>query len=437
MELMEKQGYKQTELGWIPEDWILQTIESLTPIGVKFGIVDGPFGSNLKTEHYKKKGIPIITSGYVTNCYFKAEDYLYVDEIKFKQEKRSAVKGGDIVMAKIGARCGASAILPINHEIGILSGNALKISIDKNKYSTELVWQYLLKIYLKGDLEGITSTGAQPAISMSNLKLFKIPLPQTLSEQKAIATALIDVDELTTNLEKLITKKKAIKQGAMQQLLTPPHKGGKRLEGFTGEWEEKKLGDYSYCIRGVSYSGDKDLFSHDNNNSIRLLRSNNVYEKKILFEDLQYVNKEKVSDHQIMKENDILICMANGSKALVGKAGQFKEGDNKYTFGAFMGVLRPVTVKCDPDFIFQQLSTYDFRCHLDILLSGSSINNLRPSDIESFTFYSPDIIEQKAIAKILSDMDLEIEKLQNKKTKYQSLKQGMMQELLTGKTRLI
>ena len=125
-------GFKQTEVGIIPSDWLLFLIEELTPKNRQYTIVDGPFGSNLKTIHYRKSGIPIITSGYVTDGKFSASEYLYVDLEKFKQEKRSAVKGGDIVMAKIGERCGASAILPKEHPEGILSGNALKISIDDN-----------------------------------------------------------------------------------------------------------------------------------------------------------------------------------------------------------------------------------------------------------------------------------------------------------------
>ena len=228
-------GYKQTEVGVIPEDWDAKKIEELTPAGKKYGIVDGPFGSNLKTEHYRKSGIPIITSGFVTEGRFVADDYIYVDKEKFKQEKRSAVRGGDIVMAKIGARCGASAILPANHTESILSGNSLKISIDESKYSTFYVWQILWSFYIKGDLESLRTTGAQPAISMANLKKYQIAIPINKKEQSAIATVLSDTDALIERLEKLIAKKRAIKQGAMQELLT----GKNRLPGFGGEWEIK------------------------------------------------------------------------------------------------------------------------------------------------------------------------------------------------------
>lgn len=215
----EGQGYKQTEVGVIPEDWDLETIESVVPAGRKYGIVDGPFGSNLKSIHYKTSGTPIISSGYVTEGRFFADDYLYVNEDKFRQEKRSAVSGGDIVMAKIGARCGASAILPKNHQIGILSGNALKISVDESKHSTYFIWQILWSLYLEGNLDHITAVGAQPAVSMANLKKYKIALPQR-EEQHAIATVLSDMDAEIAALESRLAKTQALKWGMMQELLT-------------------------------------------------------------------------------------------------------------------------------------------------------------------------------------------------------------------------
>jgi type I restriction enzyme S subunit len=200
-------------------EWEANLIESLTPLNKKYGIVDGPFGSNLKTIHYRKSGIPIITSGYVTEGIFIATDYLYVDIEKFKQEKRSAVYGGDIVMAKIGARCGASAILPKNHENGLLSGNALKITVDETKHSTYFIWQILWSIYTTGEVETLKSVGAQPAISMPNLKKFQMTLPP-LPEQQAIAQILTDMDTEIESLKQKRNKYKAIKQGMMQELLT-------------------------------------------------------------------------------------------------------------------------------------------------------------------------------------------------------------------------
>ena len=232
-----KPGYKQTEVGVIPEEWEVDSLASVTPRNARNGIVDGPFGSNLKTIHYRKAGIPIITSGYVTEGRFVADSYLYVDKQKFQEEKRSSVRPGDIVMAKIGARCGATAILPHWHPIGILSGNALKITVDETCHSTFYIWQVLWELYSKGRIEALRTVGAQPAISMAILKKHKLALPP-LPEQRAIAGALTDVDALVDGLDRLIAKKRDLKQAAMQQLLT----GQTRLPGFHGEWEVKRLG---------------------------------------------------------------------------------------------------------------------------------------------------------------------------------------------------
>ena len=162
---MVRPGYKQTEIGVIPEDWDAVALESVTSPGSRYGIVDGPFGSNLKSIHYRTSGIPIITSGYVTDGSFSAERYSYVDRDKFEKEKRSAVNPGDIVMAKIGERCGASAILPDSHETGILSGNALKVTVDSERHSNRYIHHYLWNLHSSGALRALRAVGAQPAIS--------------------------------------------------------------------------------------------------------------------------------------------------------------------------------------------------------------------------------------------------------------------------------
>ena len=199
-------------------EWVKVAINKLVPQNEKYGIVDGPFGSNLKTIHYKTEGIPIITSGYVTDGVFKADKYLYVTEEKFNEEKRSAVKGGDIVMAKIGARCGASAIIPQNHSIGILSGNALKITIDASKYSTNFIWQKLWYLHSSEKFNGITSIGAQPAISMDSLKKFELLVPTKIHEQQKIANFLSSIDDEITAQAQKIEGLKDHKRGLMQGL---------------------------------------------------------------------------------------------------------------------------------------------------------------------------------------------------------------------------
>ncbi len=130
--------------------------------------------------------------------------------------------------------------------------------------------------------------------------------------------------------------------------------------------------------------------------------------------------------------------MANGSKDLVGKAGHYFSDDGyAYTFGAFMGCFRPNEQTTIPDYAFYLFQTYKYRTHISILLAGSSINNLRPSDIEAFIVPVSHSPEQIAIVEILIDMDAEIAALEIKLKKMRQIKQGMMHNLLTGNIRLV
>ena len=256
----------------------------------------------------------------------------------------------------------------------------------------------------------------------------------TLAEQRAIAEVLSDVDSLLDTLDALIAKKRVVKHAAMQQLLT----GETRLPGFSGEWKTKQLGSIGRCLRGVSYDPTTDLASYDKEGTVRLLRANNVQGAVVTVTDIQYVESHRVADFQVMQPDDILICMANGSKALVGKAGLFRIQDGyTYAFGAFMGCFRVDSTLADARFVFYLLQTGEFRDYIGLVLAGSSINNLKPRDIEEAGFRLPARDEQTAIADILSDMDAEIEALEQRRDKVRAIKQGMMQELLTGRVRLV
>jgi type I restriction enzyme S subunit len=260
--------------------------------------------------------------------------------------------------------------------------------------------------------------GAQQVINIGTAASLLLPIPDK-PEQRAIATALSDVDALVTGLDGLIAKKRDLKQAAMQQLLT----GQTRLPGFKGKWEVKSLGDAGKCLRGVSYKGDSDLSTHDMPHTKRLLRSNNVQNAIVVTDEVQFVDAARVSSHQILQQDDILICMANGSKALVGKAGFFMVVDgHEYTFGTFMGCFRTNSSEANPAFVFYLFLTGRYRDYINNLLAGSSINNLRPSSLESLEFSLPPLPEQTAIAEVLTEMDAELAALEQRREKTRALK---------------
>ena len=201
-------------------------------------------------------------------------------------------------------------------------------------------------------------------------------------------------------------------------------------------WKESELSELGKCIRGVSYNPEVDLRERDSADSVRLLRSNNVQEGTLDLTSLQFVSKVRVSPQQNMSSGDILICMANGSKQLVGKAARFEiRREHPYTFGAFMGIFRPFD-KTDSDFIYFLMQSKEYRTYLDIALSGSSINNLRPSNILEMVFVIPEQDERKRISNALVDLDLFVRELDKLIAKKREIKQGAMQQLLTGKKRL-
>jgi type I restriction enzyme, S subunit len=277
------------------------------------------------------------------------------------------------------------------------------------------------------------STGSMPKISGDKLKRMPVPLPP-FDERKRVAEVLNDVDSLLDGLDSLIAKKRDLKQAAMQQLLS----GRTRLPGFKGKWEVKALQHAGRCLRGVSYNGDADLSPGDTQSTTRLLRANNVQNAVVNSNDVQFVRSSRVSAQQILRCHDILICMANGSKALVGKAGVFDIEDGfGYTFGAFMGCFRCDPDVADPRFVFYLFQSGQYRNYISLLLAGSSINNLRPGSIESLEFEFPDHAEQAAIAQVLSDMHAESAALESRRDKTHLLRQAMIQELLTGRTRLV
>lgn len=274
-----------------------------------------------------------------------------------------------------------------------------------------------------------------PGVNRNDLHQVSVRLPTSLEEQRAIALALSDADELVESLERLIVKKRRIKQGAMQDLLT----GKRRLPGFEGEWETRTLGELGRCTRGVSFDPSTDLLAIASQDSVALLRAQNVRQRILNFEDVLHVADRRVSQAQRLVSGDIVICMANGSKALVGKSAVFQGTRlGLFTIGAFMALFRPNGEAGHPRLVPYLFQSHIFRAHIDVLLAGSSINNLTPGNVESCEFNVPKCqSEQTAIATVLSDMDSEIAALESKLTKARRIKQGMMQQLLTGRIRLV
>jgi type I restriction enzyme S subunit len=356
----------------------------------------------------------------------------FVPDDVFPEIAQFTVAAGDIFISCAGT-LGLVGIVPESLDGANLTENANRIwSIQCDR---RLLLSVLLSDRIQSVIQNIQTVGAQPKLALGRIRSFEIACPDDHNEQQAIAIALSDADGVVAGLERVIAKKRLIKQGAMQDLLT----ARRRLPGFSGEWEVKKLGSLGVCLRGVSYDGSADLFEAETTESIMLLRANNVQIGEVVYSDVQHVRKERVKPVQHLKRGDVLVCMANGSRALVGKAGVFWEEDGAaYTFGAFMGCFRPAAGAAADGFVPFLFQSDEYRNQLNVILSGSAINNLAPGQILGFSFTMPvDHSEQNAIAAVLSDMDMEIQTLRFRLAKARAVKEGMMQNLLTGRVRLV
>lgn len=400
---------------------------------------------NRKNPEYWDGDIPWVTTTLIDGGeIFEANEFITQKGLKGSSAKWC--KAGTILMAMYGQgkTRGKVALLGIDATI-----NQACAAIELSELCSKEYVLYLL-ISKYEQIRELSNSGGQENLSSRIIRNLEVPLPPQ-KEQIIIANVLSDTNALITELEQLIAKKQAIKTATMQQLLTgrtrlsqfAKHPDGS-LKGFTSselgvipeDWIISPLSQMGHVLRGVSYNGSRDLYPHDTEDSVRLFRSNNIHNSKVDLANLQYVTKNRVAYHQLMNGGDILICMANGSKSLVGKAAIYNiEDGHKYTFGAFMGVFRTFA-EVESLYAFYLLTSDRCRSYLDLALAGSSINNLKPSDIEQFTFALPNSEEQKAIVTILSDMDAELETLEKKLSKARDIKQGMMQQLLTGRIRL-
>jgi|GEM_PF-805031 len=411
-----RSGYKKTDVGVIPEDW--ECVELKT---IVLDMVQGVNTAIYKPQ-YVSSGIPMFKANNIIDqdVIFDGADQIS-EHTYATYNERYKPKKNDFLFSNIGARLGTGSLLRIDIECSF-AWNVMRIVPNTKKIDPQYLSSTINSPKVSNGIKNNQSGSGMGFVPKGMLEKVHIPVPPTLNEQKKIAAALSDIDVLIASLGRLIAKKRDMKQATMQDLLT----GKRRLSGFSGEWKVKRLGEFGKCIRGVSYKGDTDLSPHDSLSTIRLLRSNNVQSSTVVKSNLQFVTSARVSEHQVMRDGAILVCMANGSKELVGKAGTFVVNDSyEYTFGAFMGCFRADAEAAHATFIFYLFQTGQYRNYIANLLAGSSINNMKPSDIESMEFQVPSPEEQTAIATILSDMDDDIATMEQKLDKTRMLKHGM------------
>lgn len=407
--------YKQTEVGVIPEEWEVKTLgEKTTKIGS--GIT--PTGGE---KVYKSEGRHFLRSQNVGWGNLLLEDIAFIDDEIHNTFKGTEIIKNDVFLNITGASIGRSAIADERVENGNVNQHVCIIRTIENELNPKFLNYFLLSKNGQKQIDSYQAGGNRQGLNFGQIKSFQIPLPP-LPEQQAIASALSDVDALITALEQLITKKRNIKQGAMQQLLT----GKKRLPGFSGEWEVKKLGEIAEM-----YSGGTP------NTSVAVYYKGKI--PWVVIADMTkagkyiYETEKNISDDGIKNSSAKLFNKGTLLFAMYASIGKCSIAKIDLTCNQAILGIEPK--KIDTEFLYYYLFMNEERFG-KIGQTGTQ-KNLNKEMVQAISIPYPHIKEQQAIARILSDMDTEIEALEQKRDKYRALKQGMMQELLTGKTRLV
>ncbi|MFZ6690852.1 restriction endonuclease subunit S [Undibacterium sp. SXout20W] len=422
MELMP--GYKHSDVGVIPGEW---DAKLLGDIG------DSLIGLTYRPSEVRKYGTLVLRSSNVQKGTLCFDDNVFVET---DIPERIMVRPGDIlVCVRNGSRdlIGKSALID-ERAIGMTFGAFM--GVFRSDHGQLLHHVFQSGIFKKQINEHLGATINQ--ITNKSLNSFKVPLPPTNEERTKIAKALSDVDALLATLDQVIVKKRDLKQAAMQQLLT----GEKRLPGFSGDWKLKSFGDLFDFSGG--YSASRDQLSDEGHcylhyGDIHGSSKTSVNTKRDFLDIPKLdISLKRISESSLLKHGDVVFVDASEDDAGTSKHLVIEnEGDVPFISGLHTIVAKSKTNDLADTYKHYCFQTPAIRQQFMFYAVGTKVSGISKTNIAKLTLPIPSIPEQIAIAAVLSNMDVELAALEARRYKTRDIKQAMMQELLTGKTRLI
>lgn len=420
---MKTSKFKMTELGPIPEDWEVKKIEDFYEVGSSKRVFQ---------SQWRSSGIPFYRARDIVG--FRngegAVGGLYIDKSLYEAYKRSygVPIPGDLLVTAVGT---LGKVFRVVDETPFYfkDGNIIWFR-GRGEYDSRLLEQLFDSGWLDSQIYDTAGGSTVGTYTITNAKKTLIPLPP-LPEQERIAEALSDVNALLSAMTTLIEKKRAIKQGTMQELLGMRNEEcgmrnvpRRRLAGFGGEWVEKRLGD-CFVINPSDERGTPDEFFYIDLESV----SGGALSLK---DKISRMNAPSRAQRRF-KRFDVLFQTVRPYQC----NNLYVDFDaDTYVASTGYTIIRG-TEMADTRFVYYTMHLNSFVNDVLDRCTGTSYPAINPRGLEEIIInIPPTLAEQRAIAAVLSDMDAEIAALEAKRAKYESIKQGMMQELLTGKTRL-
>lgn len=392
-----KKGYKMTDVGVIPEDWEVKKIEP------DLGRVKS--GKRLPLGYFvipNKNNHPYIRVIDMNMGYIDTSSIMYVPEEAYNYIEQYIITKDDIYISVAGT-LGLIGKIPEYLDGANLTENANRIT--EIKCDRDYLMYWLMSGYIQDCIKDSQTLGAQPKLAVYQIRDFLVALPQSVGEQQAIADALTKVDNLIMSLSKVIEKKKLIKKGTMQKLLS----GEVRLDGFDGEWEQKTIKDIA-----VVEKGELLISSQYENGNIEVWAGGKV----------------PAGLHNVANraKNTITISASGAYAGFV----------SYHDCPIFATDCSTISESTDFDVKYLYYSLINIQDKIYEMQTGGAQPHVHAKDIYPIELTMPPTkAEQTAIAKVLTTTDNEIEALEKERDKYKCIKQGMMQQLLTGKIRLI
>jgi type I restriction enzyme S subunit len=410
-----KTGYKQTEVGVIPEDWEVKKLGELAEFITS--------GSRGWAQFYSESGALFIRSQNVRDGRLDFSDFQYVAPPEGAEGNRTKISLNDVLITITGNSVGNVAVVETALDEAYISQHVGLVRLKIPSMGAYICRYLSPNSPGNAQIAGSQSGQSKPGLNLQNLRDFRIALHPNLSEQRAIAGALSEVDALLGAQEALLAKKRDLKQAAMQQLLT----GQKRLPSFTGEWQVKRLGEVAKIQRGASPRPIDSPIWFDDSSTIGWVRISDVTRSGMfLLETTQRLSPIGVKHSRPVTRGSLImsICATVGRPIITQIDVCIHDG-----FVVFENL------QVDQRFLYYVLKWVEpeWSKHGQ---TGSQMN-LNTGLINGTLISLPPLPEQTAIAAVLSDMDAEIAALEAQRDKTRTLKQGMMQELLTGRIRLV
>ncbi|PXW91895.1 type I restriction enzyme S subunit [Sphaerotilus hippei] len=408
-----KAEYRRTEIGVIPTDWDVKRLRDISP-NQSVGLVINP------STYFDTKGtVPMLVGSNVAENRIDWNGARRISTASNERLPASRIYAGDLVTVRVGDP-GVTAVIPREYS----GSNCASMMIVRSHPSFDSTWlcHLMNSSYGRSRIESVQYGTAQKQFNISDAVDFQYPVPP-LAEQRAIATALSNVDALIAGLERLIAKKRDIKQAAMQQLLT----GQTRLPGFSEEWSTETLGNLAEIQRGASPRPIDSPVWFDTNSSVGWVRISDVTSSGMyLNETTQRLSQQGIKHSRPVERGSLImsICATVGRPVITAIDVCIHDG--------FVVFDSP---RADKHFLYHVLQWIEpaWAKHGQ---TGSQMN-LNTGLIRNTPVPCPALEEQIAIASALSGMDTDLSALESRLAKTRAIKQGMMQELLTGRTRLV